>query len=234
MNIKHSAKIIIVRNKQFLSYFFKLLIYLCKMPYNKCSLISEEASLIVMGKSIDMSFSKISFFVAISTVTLLGGCLTSQFDSDDSGNTLEVFYPLQQIQTEVMSDPSSSRSSAYEAADSSMYEKGDSKSDGRMTSLELPSNATDLFPASIAGVWNLSMGGKVCRIATPQTKFGQGYRARPLHCPGIVSQVSSWAVKEKRLYFYNNSGRVIVTLYSSNVDRFEGRTLDDHPVVLSR
>ncbi|WP_455466067.1 AprI/Inh family metalloprotease inhibitor [Bartonella sp. B39] len=181
-----------------------------------------------------MSFSKISFFVALLTATLLSGCSTSRFDSNDSGNTLEVFYPLQQIPTEVMSDVSSSRSLASEAADASMYEKGDSQSDGRMASLELPSTAVDLFPASIAGVWNLSVGGKVCRIATPQTKFGQGFRAGPLHCPGIVSQVNSWAVKGKRLYFYNNSGRVIVALYSSNVGRFEGRTLDDHPVVLSR
>ncbi|WP_409361298.1 AprI/Inh family metalloprotease inhibitor [Bartonella heixiaziensis] len=181
-----------------------------------------------------MSFSKISFFVALLTATLLSGCLTSRFDSNDSGNTLEVFYPLQQIQTEVMSDVSSSHSLASEVADASMYEKGDSQSDGRMASLELPSNAIDLFPASIAGVWNLSVGGKVCRIATPQTKFGQGFRAGPLHCPGIVSQVNSWAVKGKRLYFYNRAGRVIIALYSSNVDRFEGRTLDDHPVVLSR
>ncbi|GAA4658156.1 AprI/Inh family metalloprotease inhibitor [Bartonella pachyuromydis] len=180
-----------------------------------------------------MAFSRISFFVALSTVTFLGGCLTSRFDSNDSNNTLEVFYPLQQIETEVVPDVSSS-SSATEAADGSMYEKGDSQSDGRMASLELPSSAIDLFPASIAGVWNLSMGGKVCRIATPQTKFGQGYRAGPLQCPGIISQVKSWAVKGKRLYFYNNSGRVIISLYSSNVDRFEGRTLDDHTVILSR
>ncbi|WP_019219270.1 AprI/Inh family metalloprotease inhibitor [Bartonella florencae] len=179
-----------------------------------------------------MSFSRISFFVAISTVTFLGGCSTSRFDSNDSSNTLEVFYP-QQMQTEIMSDVANSRSSTS-GEDGSMYEKGDSQSDGRMASLDLPSNAIDLFPASISGVWNLSIGGKVCRIATPQTKFGQGYRAAPLHCPGIVSQVNSWAVKGKRLYFYNNSGRVIVSLHSSHVDRFEGRTLDDHPVVLSR
>ncbi|GAA5104317.1 AprI/Inh family metalloprotease inhibitor [Bartonella jaculi] len=182
-----------------------------------------------------MSFSKISFFVALSTVTLLGGCFTSRFDSNDSNNELEVFYPLQQIPTfEVISNSSSSYSSAPEAADDSIYEKGDSQSDGRMASLELPGNAIDLSPASIAGVWSLSVGGKVCRIATPQTKFGQGFRAGPLHCPGIVSQVNSWAVKGKRLYFYNKVGRVIIALYSSNVDRFEGRTLDDHPVVLSR
>ncbi|WP_208435488.1 AprI/Inh family metalloprotease inhibitor [Bartonella phoceensis] len=181
-----------------------------------------------------MSFSKILLFIVLSTVTFLGGCSISRFNSNDSSNTLEVFYPLQQIPTEVMSGPSSSRLSASGTADVSMYERGDSQSDERMASFELPGNAVDLFPANVAGVWSLSMGGKVCRIATPQTKFGQGYRAGPLNCPGIVSQVSSWSIKGKRLYFYNSLGRVIVALYSSNTDRFEGRTLDDHPVILSR
>ncbi len=189
---------------------------------------------IVVGESTDMSFSKNSFFVAMSTVMLLGGCSTTRFDNNDNNNALEVFYPYQQMTTLEVTDSSYASSSISEDVNASMYEKGDSQSDGRMASLELPSNATDLFPASIAGVWNLSMGGKVCRIATPQTKFGQGYRAGPLHCPGIASQVRSWAVKGKRLYFYNNYGRVIITLYSSNIDRFEGRTLDDHPVVLRR
>ncbi len=187
-----------------------------------------------MGESTDMAFSKVSFFVALSTVMFLGGCSTTRFDGNDDGNALEVFYPSQQMTILEASDLSSTSSSISEDANAPMYEKGDSQSDGRMASLELPSNATDLFPASIAGVWNLSMGGKVCRIATPQTKFGQGYRAGPLHCPGIASQVRSWAVKGKRLYFYNNFGRVILVFYSSNVDRFEGRTLDDHPVILSR
>lgn len=175
-----------------------------------------------------MSFSKISFFVVISTVILLAGCLTPR---NESGNELEVFYPVQQMSTfEVMSDPSSSIS---EEAYASMYEK-DAQSDGQMANLELPDNAIDLFPASIAGVWNLSMGGKSCRIATPQTKFGQGYRAAPLHCPGIVSQVNSWAIRGKKLYFYSNLGRVIVALHSTNVNRFEGKTLDGYSVALSR
>ncbi len=189
---------------------------------------------IVVGESTDMAFSRVSFFVALSTVMFLGGCSTTRFDGNDDNNALEVFYPSQQMTILEASDLSSPSSSISEDANALVYEKGDSQSDGRMASLELPSSATDLFPASIAGVWNLSMGGKVCRIATPQTKFGKGYRAGPLHCPGIASQVRSWDVKGKRLYFYNNSGRVILVLYSSNVDRFEGRTLDDHPVVLSR
>ncbi|WP_026088176.1 AprI/Inh family metalloprotease inhibitor [Bartonella rattaustraliani] len=179
-----------------------------------------------------MSFSKTSFFVVISTATFLTGCLAPRND-----NNMGVFYPVQQMSTfEVTSNPSSStyEEAKYEEANDSMYEQGDARSDGQMAHLEISANAIDLFPASIAGVWNLSIGGKSCRIATPQTKFGQGYRAGPLHCPGIISQVNSWAIRGKRLYFYNNSGRVIVAFYSSSVDRFEGRTLDGAPVVLSR
>ncbi len=184
-----------------------------------------------MGKSIDMIFSKKTFLIVISIITFLTGCSTSRFENNDRGGSLEFFYPVQSISVpQTMSDLSSSP----QTTNTLLYEKGDSQSDGQMANLELPGNAIDLFPASIAGVWNLSMGGKVCRIATPQTKFGQGYRAGPLHCPGIFSQVNSWTVKGKRLYFYNNSGRIVVTLYSSNVDRFEGYTLDGYPVVLSR
>lgn len=189
---------------------------------------------IVVGESTDMSFSKNSFFVAMSTIMLLGGCSTTRFDNNENNNPLEVFYPSQQRTTLEVTDSSYASSSISEAENASMYEKGDSQSDGRMASLKLPSDANDLFPASIAGVWNLSIEGKVCRIATPQTKFGQGYRAGPLHCTGIASQVRSWNVKGKRLYFYNNYGRIIIILYSSNTDRFEGRTLDNHPVILSR
>ncbi|MET3589074.1 hypothetical protein ABID23_000144 [Bartonella silvatica] len=182
-----------------------------------------------------MSFSKILLLVVLLAVTLLEGCSTLRFDSDDRDNAVEASYSLHEIPTfEIISDSPSSRSLRSETEDVSMYERGSSQSDGQMASLELPGNAIELFPASIAGVWKLSVSGKTCRIATPQTKFGQGYRAGPLNCPGIISQVNSWGIKGKRLYFYNNSGRVIVALYSSDIDRFEGRTLDNHLVILSR
>ncbi|EJF80406.1 Protease inhibitor Inh [Bartonella doshiae] len=234
MHIKLETKLLLLKISNFYSVFLNLLIYLCNMSYSKDSLILERIySLLSWGKNIDMIFSRISFFVVIPVMALLAGCSTLLFEGNSESNTLGVVYPVQQILApETMSDLSISHSLAHE--DNSMYEKGDSHSDERMTSFELPSNAIDLSSATVAGVWNFSVGDKVCRIATPQTKFGQGYRASPLHCPGIVSQVSSWAVKGKRLYFYNNSGRVIVVLYSSNIDRFEGRTLNDHPVVLSR
>ncbi|MBX4335997.1 AprI/Inh family metalloprotease inhibitor [Bartonella raoultii] len=179
-----------------------------------------------------MTFSKISFFVVISAITALAGCSTSRFE-DNNDNAVEVIYPLQQLsEPETMSVLSVAQES--EVAEAPRYEKRDPRGDEKIAGLEVPSDAVNLFPASIAGVWNLSVNGKVCRIATPQTKFGQGYRAGPLHCPGIISRINSWAIKGKRLYFYDNSGRVIAALYSSNIDHFEGRTLNDLPVVLRR
>ncbi|MCZ2203527.1 AprI/Inh family metalloprotease inhibitor [Bartonella sp. A05] len=187
-----------------------------------------------------MTFSKTSFFVAISVVAVLSGCAKLRFwesDSADTNNSVNVrpsstikrssdeamvYYPVQQSSVpEMVSD-----FSASEEEDSSGYEQ--------MGNLPLPSNAIELLPASIAGVWNLSMNGRQCRIATPQTKFGRGYRAGPLNCSGIISRIKSWNVKGKKLYFYDDTGRVVVTLFSFQVDRFEGYTFDNKPVILSR
>ena len=46
-----------------------------------------------------------------------------------------------------------------------------------------PAGAPDLTASSVAGVWNATVSGQSCKVATPQTKFGQGYRAGPLRCP---------------------------------------------------
>ena len=46
-----------------------------------------------------------------------------------------------------------------------------------------PANAPDLTPSSIGGVWTVSVSGQSCKIATSQTKYGQGFRAGPLRCP---------------------------------------------------
>src|SRR5262245_63673345 len=45
------------------------------------------------------------------------------------------------------------------------------------TATEPPSNASDVTVASVAGVWNATVQGQSCKIATPQTKFGAGFRA---------------------------------------------------------
>ncbi|WP_367717494.1 hypothetical protein AB2N04_05165 [Nitratireductor sp. GISD-1A_MAKvit] len=40
-------------------------------------------------------------------------------------------------------------------------------------------NAPEVSTGSVAGVWSVNVAGQSCRVATPQTKFGSGYRAGP-------------------------------------------------------
>ncbi|WP_455476108.1 AprI/Inh family metalloprotease inhibitor [Bartonella sp. B17] len=184
-----------------------------------------------------MTFSKKLLFIVLSVITILSGCSTQRFNNNGKGGIRGIFYPVQNQKMstfEVMADPEIPNSLEFEEADSAMYDKGDSRSDEFVTNLELPNGSVDLFPASIAGVWNISGAGKTCRIATPQTKFGQGYRAAPLGCSGVASRIKSWAVKGKKLYFYDKSGRTVVVLYSSNLNHFKGITFDNHPVFLNR
>ncbi|MEK1886022.1 MAG: protease inhibitor Inh/omp19 family protein [Phyllobacterium sp.] len=97
-----------------------------------------------------------------------------------------------------------------------------------------PENAPDLTAGSVAGVWNASMGGQSCKIATPQTKFGQGYRAGPLRCPGELANLSSWAVSGKQLTLYDAAGGTVAKLYSSGQSSFDGQTSGGQALRLSR
>ncbi|CBI77055.1 Outer membrane lipoprotein [Bartonella clarridgeiae 73] len=176
-----------------------------------------------------MIFSKISFSIALSIIYILSGCSTSRFGKSNGNKIAEVFYPVQQLL-----EPTTSDTLKSEVLTPSGYEKEYAQNNTQLTDFEVPGNAVDLLPTSIAGVWNLYIGGKSCRIATPQTKFGSGYRASPLNCPRMFAKVNSWAVKEKKLYFYDRSGSIIAVLYSFGRDYLEGRMLDNQPVILDR
>ncbi|RCL03235.1 MAG: putative outer membrane protein [Candidatus Tokpelaia sp. JSC189] len=104
----------------------------------------------------------------------------------------------------------------------------------QVSALGMAPAGIELTPASVSGVWRASVGGMTCRIATSQTKFGQGYRAGPLHCPAAFSRVSSWAVRGAHLIFFDNAGSNVATLYSSDGTQFEGQTVLGVHVVLSR
>ena len=94
--------------------------------------------------------------------------------------------------------------------------------------------AADLTAGSVAGVWSVSVAGQSCRVATPQTKFGQGYRAGPLGCPAPMDGVKSWNVAGKQLSLYDESGNALARLYSSGAERFDGQTTSGQPISLSR
>lgn len=102
------------------------------------------------------------------------------------------------------------------------------------TTGQAPVNAPDLTAGSVAGVWNATVSGQGCKIATPQTKFGQGYRAGPLRCPAPLDGVKSWNVAGKQLTLYDESGAALARLYSSGGEKFDGQTEGGLPISLTR
>lgn len=97
-----------------------------------------------------------------------------------------------------------------------------------------PATAPDLTAGNVAGVWNASVSGQACKVATPQTKFGAGFRAGPLRCPAPLDGVKSWNVAGKQLTLYDESGGTLAQLYSSGAERFDGQTTSGQPISLSR
>lgn len=100
--------------------------------------------------------------------------------------------------------------------------------------VEPAATAPDLTVGNVAGVWNASVSGQSCRVATPQTKFGAGFRAGPLRCPAPIDGVKSWNVAGKQLSLYDESGSVVARLYSSGGEKFDGQTSTGLPISLSR
>ena len=103
-----------------------------------------------------------------------------------------------------------------------------------VASAEPPASAPDLTPATVGGVWTVSVSGQSCKIATSQTKYGQGFRAGPLRCPSPVDGVKSWNVAGKQLSLYDESGSVMARLYSSGNEKFDGQTSSGVPISFSR
>jgi hypothetical protein len=102
------------------------------------------------------------------------------------------------------------------------------------TAAATPPSGPAIAAGSVAGVWNATVAGQGCRVATPQTKFGAGYRAGPLRCPAPLDGVKSWNVEGSQLALYDQNGGVLARLYSSGASRFDGQTTSGQPVSLSR
>jgi hypothetical protein len=99
---------------------------------------------------------------------------------------------------------------------------------------EPPASAPDLSAGGVAGVWTASVSGQSCKVATPQTKFGAGFRAGPLRCPAPIDGVKSWNVAGKQLTLHDANGSVLARLYSSGPEKFDGQTESGVPISLSR
>ena len=85
----------------------------------------------------------------------------------------------------------------------------------------------------VAGVWTATILGTTCKLATPQTKFGEGFRAGPLHCPTPLDSVKSWNLADKELLLYSAAGNVLARLRFTS-GRYDGQFDSGEPISLSR
>ncbi|UVK42541.1 protease inhibitor Inh/omp19 family protein [Mesorhizobium sp. AR07] len=180
-----------------------------------------------------MTFSK-SGLVAVSLAVLVAsGCSTSRFSSMDDQQPA----PLQPAPAGKVTANQLPPPAAPGAADPSQFPTAPANtqvasappSDG-----SAPAGAADLTAASVAGVWNASVSGQSCKVATPQTKFGAGFRAGPLHCPAPIDGIKSWNVAGKQLTLYDENGGTLARLYSSSGSKFDGQTSNGQPISLTR
>lgn len=180
-----------------------------------------------------MGVSKIGL-LGLAAATILAGCQSSRFDTMAS-NT-----PQQMAPAPIRAAPTSSvQSGALNDINASQFPANpndmNTQPQGNTQVASLPpATSVDLTPGKVAGVWNASLAGQSCKVATPQTKFGQGFRAGPLRCPGELANLSSWAVNGKQLMLYDANGGTVASLYSSADGRFDGQTSGGQPITLSR
>lgn len=176
-----------------------------------------------------------SGLVAVSLAALVAsGCTSTRFGSEDSQPA-----PLEPQPSGTVSSSQLPPPAAPAPTDASKFPTAPGAGT-QVASLPAggggnpPPNAPDLTASAIAGVWSASVAGQGCKVATPQTKFGQGFRAGPLRCPPPIDNVKSWNVAGKQLTLYDQDGGTLARLYSSSPTKFDGQTSNGQPISLSR
>lgn len=172
--------------------------------------------------------------IAVSLVLLAAGCSSSRFSSIDSQPEPLTPAPSGTVATQQLPPPAAPGTTDPAQFPAAPGTTTDVAAVPPTTSTEPPPAAADITTASVAGVWNATVSGQSCKVATPQTKFGAGYRAGPLRCPAPLDGVKSWNVSGKQLALYDEGGGVLARLYSSGGERFDGQTSSGLPISLSR
>lgn len=181
-----------------------------------------------------MTYSRTSLMAVSLMALAMAGCSSTRFSSLDSQPEPLPAAPTGNVtvgQLPPPGGPGTDDPSAFPPAPGST---GTDVASIAPADVAPPATAVDLTAGSVAGVWNVSVAGQSCRVATPQTKFGQGFRAGPLHCPPPIDGIKSWNVAGKQLTLYDESGSSIAKLYSSGESRFDGQTSTGQPVSLTR
>lgn len=104
----------------------------------------------------------------------------------------------------------------------------------QVASLPPQGGGAPVSAGGVAGVWNAQVAGQSCRIATPQTRFGEGFRAGPLRCPAPLDGVRSWNVSGSTLTLYDANGSALANLSSAGSGSFNGQTSNGQPLSLTR
>jgi hypothetical protein len=179
-----------------------------------------------------MTISKMGILAAALSALVLAGCSSSRFSSLDTRPEPLTAAPSGTVTAGSLPPPATP-----DATDPSAFPPPPGGTDVAAlppADAQPPANAPDLTASSVAGVWSASVSGQGCKIATPQTKFGQGFRAGPLRCPAPLDGVKSWNVAGKQLTLYDANGGQLARLYSSGPEKFDGQTQSGLPVSLTR
>jgi hypothetical protein len=177
-----------------------------------------------------MVFSRGGLIAVSLAALLVGGCSSERFSSLDTQPAPLTPAPAGTVATSALPPPTATDPSQFPAAPTTDVAAVTPPA----MSTEPPATAADVTTATVAGVWNATVSGQSCKVATPQTKFGAGFRAGPLRCPAPLDGVKSWNVSGKQLALYDTDGGVLARLYSSGGERFDGQTTSGLPISLTR
>lgn len=175
-----------------------------------------------------MAFSRTGVLLAAVAALTVSGCQSSRFSSVEERPAPLPAAPSGPVTSGALPPPAPANPDAFPTAPTP------NPADVAAAPAAPPADAPDLTPSTVGGVWNVSVSGQSCKIATSQTKFGQGFRAGPLRCPAPVDGVKSWNVAGKQLSLYDENGGVMARLYSSGAEKFDGQTESGVPISFSR
>ena len=180
-----------------------------------------------------MTFSKPIVLCGLAAVLALAGCQSERFSSVDTRPAPLPPAPAGAVTASQLPAPAAPAATSPSGFPEAPTAPG-AAADPTQIAAAPPPDAPEVTTGSVAGVWNASVAGQTCRVATPQTKFGQGFRAGPLRCPAPLDGVKSWNVSGQQLALYDEGGAVLARLYSSGQSRFDGQTSSGLPISLSR
>ena len=176
-----------------------------------------------------MGLARMGFVALSMTAFLATGCMRDRYSSMNTAPEPLAAAPSGTVSSTALPPPA-----APGVTDPSAFPQAPGGDQVAALPPQPDASAPDISAASVAGVWNASVSGQSCKVATPQTKYGAGFRAGPLRCPAPIDGVKSWNVSGKQLTLFDEGGGTLARLYSSGAEKFDGQTSTGLPISLSR